>query len=167
MVIKYRHTDERTISRLGVCFEVLRYSWLRVVKCEVVRLCTHLTGASCILLVNTQPTKIAGLTSAPNQQLRITHSREFPVSSPATSQPCRKQGNSCWQQAKLVFRVAPRLTENRVPGGWYPEPSAPELPRSNSQSRGYLYPGNPLIVLYGAPEPKTGVYIDFNHTLCR
>ena len=40
-------------------------------------------------------------------------------------------------------RVAPRLTENRIPGGGYPEPSEPESSRSNSQNRGYFYPGYP------------------------
>ena len=44
----------------------------------------------------------------------------------------------------FVSRVAPRLTENRVPGGGYPEePSEPELSRPNSRNRGYLYPGCP------------------------
>ena len=65
-------------------------------------------------------------------------------------------------------RVAPRLTENRVPGGGYPEPSEPEPSRSNSRNRGYLYPRYPSFVLYKAP--KTGVYVDLYihcmHQLC-
>ena len=43
----------------------------------------------------------------------------------------------------IYTRVAPRLTENRVPGGGYPEPSEPELSRSNSRNRAYLYAGYP------------------------
>ena len=65
----------------------------------------------------------------------------------------------------IYTRVAPRLTENRVPGGGYPEPSEPELSRSNSRNRAYLYAGYPgtrypLIALYGAP--KTGVHVDLH-----
>ena len=53
-------------------------------------------------------------------------------------------------------RVAPRLTENRVPGGGYPEPSEPEPSRSNPRNRGYLYPS---IVLYGGPRlGHTSIY---------
>ena len=44
----------------------------------------------------------------------------------------------------LQTRVAPRLTENRVPGGEYPEPSEPEPSGSNSRNRGNFYPGYPV-----------------------
>ena len=53
-------------------------------------------------------------------------------------------------------RVAPRLTENRVPATGYPEPSEPEPSRSNPRNRGYLYPS---IVLYGRPRVgHTSIY---------
>ena len=69
-------------------------------------------------------------------------------------------------------RVAPRLTENWVPGGGYPERSAPEMSLSNSRNRGYLYPGYPSTgvpryvstVLYGGP--TTGVYVDLHSSGC-
>ena len=46
-------------------------------------------------------------------------------------------------KSQTTLECAPRLTENWVPGGGYPEPSEPDPPRSNSRNRGYLYPRYP------------------------
>ena len=50
-------------------------------------------------------------------------------------------------------RVAPRLAENRVPGGGYPEPSEPEPYRFHFSTRGYLDPGYPDTRSYCFTEP--------------
>ena len=64
-------------------------------------------------------------------------------------------------------RVAFRLTENRVPGGGYPEPSEPELSRSNSRNRGYLYPGYPgTRQLFYAQPSRLGVCVDLYIHFC-
>ena len=63
-------------------------------------------------------------------------------------------------------RVAPRLTENRVPGGGYPEPSEPgTVPVQLTESRVFLrwVPRYPSTALYGAP--KTSVHVDL-YTHC-
>ena len=55
------------------------------------------------------------------------------------------------------YRVAPRLTENRVPGGEYPEPSEPESSRSNSRNRAYFYSGYPgTHILFYTEPPRLG-----------
>ena len=65
----------------------------------------------------------------------------------------------CVRTSGWFLLVAPRLTENRVPGGGRPEPS-----RSNSRNRGYLYSGYPSIMLYGGP--KTGGYVGLHYSGC-
>ena len=60
-------------------------------------------------------------------------------------QAVRELTTLCWPMKNMlvVYRVAPRLTEDRVPCGGYLEPSEPEPSRSTSRNRGYLYPGYP------------------------
>ena len=45
--------------------------------------------------------------------------------------------------SRVQSRMAPNLTETRVPGGGYPESSGPEWTPARSRMPGYLDPGYP------------------------